>query len=185
MALRSRHRLPFVLGVVLFAAALLVTVDALALPLPGGRISHAQVEDPDGKTLDLASLRGWPTLVLYEDKNTAQENEELRDQLAAMAEHNPRSRSLAVVPVVDLAAYDFWPARGFARGAVKDESRKSGVHIYCDWKGGFRQAMSLRRGTSSTVVIGRDGTVLFAREGKLSPSDRAALINLLVAQLGG
>lgn len=156
----------------------------MALPTPGARVPHAVAEDPDGMSIDLAWLRGRPTLVLYEDKNTSSWNQDLREQLARLAERDPRSAVVAVVPVIDLGAYDFWPARGFARGEVRHEAQRSGITLYCDWGGGFRQALSLRRGTSSTILLDRNGKVIFAREGKLSPEDGRALIDLLLEQVG-
>lgn len=172
-------------GAALLAAALFVAPSAMALPAPGAQVSHAVAEDPDGMSIDLAWMRGRPTLVLYEDKNTSSWNEGLRAQLARLADSDPRSRLVALVPVIDVGAYDFWPARGFARGAVRKEAERAGVTLYCDWGGGFRQALSLRRGTSSTILLDRGGKVLFAREGKLSPDDAKALIGLLLAQVGG
>lgn len=172
-------------GAALLAAALFVAPGALALPTPGAHVPHAVAEDPDGMSIDLAWLRGRPTLVLYEDKDTSSWNQDLRDQLARLAQRDPRSRVVAVVPVVDVGAYDFWPARGFARGAVRQEAERSGMTLYCDWGGGFRQALSLRRGTSSTILLDRAGKVIFAREGKLSPDDARTLVRLLLEQVGG
>ena len=85
--------------------------------------------------------------------------------------------------MADVSAWDFWPAKGLVRDAIKDESRKQGTTIFCDWTGAFRGAYQLRRGVSNVVLIGRDGRVLFAAEGAVTVPERKRLFSLLKEQV--
>ena len=68
-----------------------------------------------------------------------------------------------------MSSYDFWPAKGFVKDAIREESRKAGTTIYCDWDGTFRKAYRLRQGISNVILVGKSGEVLFAAEGALVP----------------
>ncbi|MEJ7734972.1 MAG: YtfJ family protein [Polyangiaceae bacterium] len=59
-----------------------------------------------------------------------------------------------------------------------------GATIYCDWDGAFRQTYGLPAGTSSIVLLGRDGKVLFAGQGALPSASRREVLRLLRAQVG-
>ena len=71
------------------------------------------------------------------------------------------------------------------KDAIREESKKVGTTIYCDWTGSFRKAFKLAKGKSSVVLVGKDGKVLFAGEGKLSADDRKKLLALLKSQVEG
>jgi hypothetical protein len=169
------------------AAALVSTAlsaPAWALPRAGDAMPDASVEDADGRRVGLAAMAGKPVLVIYEDRGSSGENQALKDDLAKLAAGDRYRGAVALFPVADVHAYDFWPARGFVKDAIRAESRRVGTAIYCDWTGRFGSALGVTRNTSNVVLAGRDGKVLFARAGALSEDDRARLIRLLRAQLG-
>jgi hypothetical protein len=157
---------------------------AWALPPVGDALPWASVEDADGHRVSLAGVAGKPILVVYEDRDSAAQNQALKDELAKLAHGDAYRGAVALVPVADVSAYDFWPARGIVKDAIRDESRKAGTTIYCDWTGRFRSALGLSPKVSNVVLAGRDGKVLFARAGALSNDERARVIRLLRAELG-
>lgn len=165
------------------AAATLVVTDVAALPRAGDAAPAVRIEDADGRAIALRDLRGKPALVVYEDKGSTQLNRELKADLARLAEGERYRASIGLVAVADVTGYDFWPVRGFVRDAIREESRKQKTTIYCDWTGAFRRALDLRHGTSSVVLYGRDGRVLFAAEGAVPPAERARLLGLLRAEV--
>lgn len=170
------------------AVAALVTVgagDALALPKEGEKVPNARVEDAEGRALEMKSLKGKPVLVVYEDKDSAQQNQTLKEELSKLAKGDKYKSAIALTAIADVSAYDFWPAKGFVKDAIREESKKAGTTIYCDWSGGFRTTWKLREGMSNVLLIGKDGRVLFAAEGILGAEERKRLLGLLRGQIEG
>ena len=167
----------------LVTCALGVASNTFALPSVGGAVPSASVEDADGHALDTRSVGKKPLLVIYEDKDSATVNQAMKDDLAKLAKGDKYKKSVALVPVADVSAYDFWPVKGFVKDSIRAESRKVGATIYCDWSGAFRSALGIARGTSSVVLVGRDGKVRFTSQGALRAADRAKLIEMLRAEV--
>jgi hypothetical protein len=158
---------------------------AEALPRTGAASPRARLEDPDGRVLDLRFPGAKPTLILYEDRDSAGQNLPLKNDLLRVARQNAAaSKAVVFAGVADVSDYDFWPVRGFAAQAVRKKSKETGRPIYCDWDGAFRRAYGLRRGFSTVVLVGRDGRVRFAAEGPLGPEARARLFELLASEVG-
>lgn len=154
----------------------LISVASWSLLAPGAMRPAAHVVDANDHTLDLKVTSGRPTIVLYEDKDSSKVNAAFKAELSALARGGRYRTVVALVPVADVQSYDFWPARGFVKDAIRDESAKIGTPIYCDWNGAFQRALGFRRGTSSVMLIGRDGRIRFAVEGQLTPEQRAEVL---------
>jgi hypothetical protein len=167
------------------AAALLASAAATALPARGSKAPNAKVEDADGRVLWMKSLMGKPILVVYEDKDSATQNQPLKNDLARLAKGDKYKSVVALAAIADVSSYDFWPVKGFVKDAIRDESKKVGTTIYCDWDASFRAAYKLKEGTSSVVLVGRNGEVLFAAEGALSADARKRLLELLRSEVEG
>ncbi len=169
---------------VLISIALLVGSAGALPPVGSSPTTTTTLEDADGRALDARAAAGRPMLVVYEDRDTSQQNAPLKRDLKALAGETPRFAALFMLPVADVSDYDYWPAKGFVRSAIRDESTRAGLSIYCDWDGGFRGALQLRRKTSSVVLIGKDGRVLFAAEGSLSADARKRVVALVRTEIG-
>lgn len=167
------------------AAILFSSTPGLAVPSLGATLPAAQVVDSDGRAFDLRSARGKPVLVVYEDKDSAHVNDAFKAELGRLARSGSYRSTIALVPVADVRGYDYWPVRGFVKDAIRAESKKQGTSIYCDWNGSFSRALALRRGTSSIVLFGRSGSVLFAKDGQLTGPEIQHVIALLRAEVGG
>ncbi|WP_437677593.1 YtfJ family protein [Sorangium sp. So ce131] len=164
------------------AAALsvaLVSGAALALPSEGDRAPNARVEDADGRELQLKALRGKPVLIVYEDKDSAMQNKPLKDALGKLAKGGKYRQAIALAAIADVSSYDFWPVKGFVKDAIREESRKFGTTIYCDWDGTFRSTYRLRRGVSNVILVDKGGQVLFSAEGALKAEAQQRLLDLL------
>ena len=175
----SRHIRPFVFATALGLATFASAASAEALPKVGEMRPSARAVDADGRVVDLAAISGRPILVVYEDKESATLNTALKSELSRLARGDRYRNAVALVPVANLVGYDYWPVRGFVKDAIRDESRKIGATIYCDWDGGFRRALGVAGNTSTVVLVGRDGRVLFAFEGAVPKAERERLLELL------
>ena len=181
MKLRApRHILP----AALFAlAAITSTASSDALPRVGDPRPTARAVDADGNVVDIGAVTGKPILVVYEDKASATLNTALKADLSRLARGDRYRNAVALVPVANVAEYDYWPVRGFVKDAIKDESQKIGATIYCDWDGSFRRPLGIAPNTSSVFLVGRDGRVLWSWQGLVPKEERERLIGLLRAEV--
>lgn len=160
-------------------------LSTLALPAVGDDAPNGKLEDADGKSTETKSFKGKPLLIVYEDRDSAAQNEKLKKELGVLAKGDKYKAKVALAAVADVSSYDFWPAKGFVKDAIREESKKQGTTIYCDWNASFRKAFKLTKGKSNIVLVGKDGKVLFAAEGSLSDGDRKKVIELLKSQVEG
>lgn len=159
-------------GAIALAAAVPVRVEAA--PKLGEELPDARVEDADGKRLALRSLVGDTLVIVYEDKDSSSLNDAFKKDLAKLP-----ADSFTAVPIADVSEYNSWPAKGFVKDAIRDESKKAGITIWCDWDASCRKALALPKGTSSVVVVGKRGKLLYAFDGELSASERKAAISAI------
>lgn len=181
----STKKTTSVLNMAILGVALLVSSSAPALPKEGDHAPNAKVEDADGRVLEMKHLKGKPILIVYEDKDSAKTNQTFKDELAKLAKGDKYRKVIALAAVADVSSYNFWPVKGFVKDAIRDESKKVGATIYCDWDGGFRSAYKIRSGTSSVVLVGKNGQILFAAEGALKADDRKKVLALLKTEVEG
>jgi hypothetical protein len=153
--------------------------DLDARPSVGSARPPVQLSDAWGRSIDLARYRGRPLLLVYEDKDSAAQNAALKTDFATLAKGDRYQDRIAIVPVADVSAYDYWPVRGLVKDAIKDESRRQGLVIYCDWDGRVRSALGVTRSVSNVVLYGPDGRVAFAKEATLSADERRELVGLV------
>lgn len=164
-------------------AVVLASAGVAALPSEGEKAPNAKVEDADGRVLEIKTLRGKPILIMYEDKDSSKTNQVFKDELAKLAKGDRYQRVIALAAIADVSSYNFWPVKGFVKDAIRDESKKVGTTIYCDWDGGFRNAYKIRPGTSSVLLVGKNGQILFAAEGALKADARKKVLALLKAEV--
>lgn len=154
------------------------------MPHPGAELPAAlRLRDAWDRTFDLSGLATKPVLVVYEDKDSASQNQAFKNDLAALARGDRYRNSVGLVAIADVQGYDYWPVRGFVKDAIKGESHKFNTVIYCDWDGAAQRTFGLRRGTSNVILYGKDGKVIFSHEGALSEAERHEALELLRMQV--
>lgn len=158
---------------------------AMALPTVGEMGKNVKLEDADGRVIKLETLVGKPILIVYEDKDSGKMNQAFKDELAKLAKGDKYKDKVALAAVADLTAYNYWPVKGFVKDSIRKESKKVGTTIFCDWDGHVRVSYAFTKGTSSIVLLNKQGKVLFASEGKMSAEDRKKAIDLLRAEVEG
>ena len=150
-------------------------VNAVGLP----RAPDFELESTAGRTRRLRDFLGRVVIIIYEDRDSNQQNNPLKDDLAARARREDLSRDVSLVAVANLSAYDFWPARGYARDAVVEIARQMGYELMIDWSGAMSTAYRFRPGRSHVMVLSRDGRVLFRHAGPMSAQARESFFSLL------
>ena len=131
------------------------------------------LESTAGVTRRLRDYAGRVVIIVYEDRDSNMQNDELKRELADHARRGELTRDVSLVAVANLSGYNFWPARGYARDAVVDIARRQGYEIMIDWSGEMAAAYHFRPARSHVLVVSRDGRVLFRYEGALSARLRA------------
>lgn len=143
-----------------------VVAPAPAAPLPP-MAPDFSLEGTSGRTRRLRDYQGQVVILIYEDRDSNQQNNDLKRELAERARAQDLTRDVAVVPVANLSGYSFWPAAGFARDAVIDIAREQGMEILMDWTSAMSGAYRFRPSTSYVMVLSREGRVLFRHAGAL------------------
>ena len=168
------------------AATLVTLVPAWsgASPSLGGARPDVSFVDAWDRALVLPKTSGKPVLLVYEDKDSANQNAALKNELSALARGDAYKHRVVLLAVADVSGYDYWPARGFVRDAIRSESVKLGTPIYCDWNGQVRDTLALEAKRSNVVFYGKDGRVLFSHAGTLPDAKRKELVKLMKDTLG-
>ena len=151
---------------------------AMALPAVGAVRPAVRLVDGWDRELDLGRFER-PILLIYEDKDSADQNQRLKDELVSLEKSIEYRKVVAHISVADVSAYDYWPAKGIAKGELRKWSQKLGIVVYGDFSGDVRTKLSLDKGESNVVLYAKSGEVLFASSGSLSATQRDALIDLI------
>jgi len=168
-------------GFTLLTATALPSATALAVLSEQAVAPNAKVEDSEGKAVEIKSLKGKPIVIVYDDRTSAPKSESFRRDLVKLLKSGPYASKVSLLLVADVSPYDFWPARGSVKDAVREETKKQGTTVYCDWTGGMRTAYKLKNEITSVVMVGKDGRVAFAKEGVPAASDQKRLVEALNA----
>lgn len=176
-----RQLASFALAASLFA---FVPASSDAAPSLGGARPDVSFVDAWDRALVLPKTSGKPVLLVYEDKDSANQNLALKNELSSLARGDAYKNRVVLLAVADVSGYDYWPARGFVRDAIRSESVKLGTPIYCDWDGRVRDTLALEAKRSNVVFYGKDGRVLFSHAGTLPDTKRKELVKLMKETLG-
>lgn len=152
---------------------------AYALPRAGSQAPVARAETVDGKVLEPRALGGKVALIFYEDKDSAKDNKALKDAITQQGKTVGHKDNAVIFAVADVSAYDYWPARGFVKDAIREEEKKTGTSIYLDWNGSFGKAFGFQTGSSNLVLLGPDNKVKLAHVGIVPPALRATILGEL------
>lgn len=164
----------------LLAALGLLSVAAASYGLEVGAAAPPfHLESGDRRTLSLDQLRGRVALILYETKDTTEENRPLKNEIAALyARSSPPGVRSAVLPVINCSSAH-WPVSAVWRSRLKEHSEKEGLVIYGDWDGKMFSDYGMQDKASNVLVIDGAGVVCYFRSGRLAPGEIRLVIKLL------
>jgi len=160
--------------------ALLAAAPALALPKVGTARPAIKLVDAWDRELDIARL-AQPLLIVYEDKDDGNSNAVMKTDLASLDAASHYRKTVLHIAVVDVTPWNYWPARGIAKGELQKWTNKTGVIMYSDFTGSVQTTLDLTKGKSTVVLWGADGKVLFSYAGPVPADKRKELVDLLRA----
>jgi hypothetical protein len=178
---RARAGIAFVVALVAAATAAFGST-AWALPAVGTVPAHVEVQNVARRAMrPLPDQR--PVLVMYEDKDAQSQNDKARKVLGRITDRAENRARFEFVAVADVAQWNWWPAKKYVLEDLQRIAARENTTLFADWTGAVRKAWGLKAHTSTLVLAGSDGKILFAGEGTLSEAQLAALVAQL-KQLG-
>jgi hypothetical protein len=101
---------------------------------------------------------------------------------ALIAAHLPERApdgAYKTITVLDLSDA-LWGTHGLGISSLEKNQRKTPYAFFvADEKGAVRAAWGLKARTSTVIILDRDGTVLFFKEGKLSPEEIQQAVSII------
>src|SRR6187200_616777 len=92
----------------------------LVLLKPGAAPSDFTLKDADDKAAKISALtKGHPTIVFYEDKDGGDQNERFKQRLGKLQGKSASAKKVVILAIADVGSWDFWPAKGFVKDALR------------------------------------------------------------------
>jgi len=158
--------------------ASLVAFEAAALIRTGSPLGDFKVHDYRDKAYSLSALHtGKAALIVFEDKDAGKQNQAFKKRFAAL--QKTLGGKIVLIPVADVSDYDYWPAKGFVKDALRDAGKKVGVKVYADWSGKGKTALGAGAKRSHLVLVDRNRKVLWASAGQLTQVQEDKLVELV------
>ncbi len=156
--------------------ALLLAASAFALPGP----LAVRLERTDGSSVDLASYRGKPAVLFYEDRGSTALNQSVKDAVWARARRDGLESAAHVIAVANIHAYDWIPARTFAVTFIRQLEKRIGIPILLDLRGVLTSPpWNLPGDTGSVLLLDADGMIVSRQSGRLTAADTERLLATL------
>ena len=171
-------RSPFLIGL------MLTVVSGVARAETSGPL-EAQLQRWDGTSARISAYRGKPTVVFYEDRGSREVNRRLKNELLERGQRRGLMNAANVVAVANLNAYDFFPARQFAKKAIRDVENQVKIPVLIDWKCALTTSpWNLPPKNSTILLLDASGRAVFERTGTLSAEEIEDLFQRLDNLLG-
>lgn len=149
---------------------------------PAAALLDAQILDLDDKPVLLRGMHGKVVVVLHQDRYSSDQNQGFKDRLGELVLRFPGK--LQLIALAEAGGYNFWPARGYVKDALKPLRALGGALVACDWKGAVKRSYSIPARQSAVFVVDKDSTLQALRVGVLPAADAAALLERIAALAG-
>lgn len=143
---------------------------------PAGPLLDARLLNLGDQVVSLRALMGAGRVVvlLHQDRHSSEQNAAFKDALGRLAVRY--ADRLQLVALADVGGYDFWPAKGYVKDALRPLSAEGGVMVLCDWKSSVRKAYALLPKQSAVFVVAH-GELRHLVRGTLQTGEAEALLS--------
>lgn len=143
---------------------------------PAGPLLDARLLNLGDQVVSLRAIAGTGRVVvlLHQDRHSSEQNAAFKDALGRLAVRY--ADRLQLVALADVGGYDFWPAKGYVKDALRPVSDAGNVTVLCDWKSSVRKAYSLPAKQSAVFVVAR-GELRHLARGTLMAGEAEALLS--------
>jgi hypothetical protein len=180
----------------MFQRNLILVVTLLSLPvfqssslaasgLMGSAAPYFRVQSGDDKELTLDRIKGKVAAIFYENKDVVDPNKRLKDELNKLYyEQTDALKDVLVrLPIIDCSDA-VWPFLGIWKRRLRENSKKEGVAIYCDWKGKMSSDYKMKADVNNIVIIDKGGRIRFFTSGEVKAEEINDVKQLLKALAG-
>lgn len=186
MGKRRKFQKHFTLVVTLLSLPVLQSGSLSASDLIGSAAPYFRVQSGDERELTLEMLKGKVIAVFYENKDIVDANKRLKDELNRLYfEQTEAVRNVLVrLPIID-CSHASWLFHGIWKKRLREQSKKKGVTIYCDWNGKMSSDYKMQADVSNVVIIDKRGIVRSFTSGEVGVeaiNDAKKLLRVLVAE---
>jgi len=157
----------------LFSAIIFYTFVALTAahsqpmhePVPA---SPFAIESGDGAKVTEKSVKGKVVIMFYEKRDVVKRNAEMKDKLNEIFDYQPINIQQIIVrlPVIDCSRV-FWPVSEIWRKGLRDNSRRVGMTVYCDWTGDVSRDFRMLPDESNMLILDGKGMIRYRFSGKI------------------
>ena len=161
--------------------------DAVVAPAPSpvmpsvDALLEAKLVDLADKPVSLRGLSGKVVVVVHQDRHSSEQNPALKEKLSVLLLRYPAD--LRIVALADVGGYDFWPAKGYVKDALKSLDSAGGALVACDWKGAVRKAYQLKQKHSTVFVLSKVLGLVSLTRGQLSLMETEQVAQRVEAEL--
>lgn len=177
----------------MFQRNLILVVTLLTLPvfpsaslaasgLIGSTAPYFRVQSGDDEELTLDMIKGKVAAIFYENKDVVENNKGLKDALNKLYHEQTWivKDVLVRLPVIDCSD-GVWPFLGMWKRRLREQSKKEGVVIYCDWNGKMSSDYKMKPDVSNIVIVDKSGRIRFFASGVVNTQEINDVKELLVA----
>lgn len=165
--------------------ALIVPLVAMADSVVALTDTTTTVTNTNDKAVALSSFKGKPTVLFYEDRYSTEQNRKVKDELWKRGHEAGMLDAANVVGIANLSAFDFWPAKQFARSHVQTVEKKVGIPVLIDWKGAMQNnPWNLPAKSSTVMVFDADGKLVMMHSGAMTDAQMEELFGKLSTLIG-
>lgn len=152
----------------------------------GAPLIDAQLRDLDDHPVRLKSLlekEGMFLVVLHQDRKSSDQNQEFKDQLGKLAESPAGRAKMRLVALADAGGYDFWPARGYVKDALRPLRDAGFALVLADWQGAVRKKYGIPAGQSALFVVTAGGELRAFMSGVIGKEEARQLLQMIGGML--
>lgn len=134
-------------------------------PIPASPFS---VESGDGKEVTEKSVKGKVVIMFYEKRNVVKKNAEMKDRLNEIFDCRSVNIQQTIVrlPIID-CSHVFWPVSEIWKKGLRDNSKRVGMMVYCDWTGNVSRDFRMVPDESNMLILDGKGIIRYRFSGKI------------------
>jgi peroxiredoxin len=161
------RKMAFILVLILALAALPQNFTE-AYAASGKLAPPFQVESGDNQKLTLDNILGKVVVLFYENRHTANKNNELKSELKSLYRSQPATIKKEIFPlvVVDCSKASM-PTRSLWKSKLSQHSRINGLTIYGDWNRKMLMDYRMQGNDSNFMIIDKKGIIRYSTSGQI------------------
>jgi alkyl hydroperoxide reductase subunit AhpC len=138
------------------------------------------IESGNGEIVTDKSVRGKIVVMFYEKREITRKNADMKDRLNEMFDRQPENIRQAIVrlPVIDCSGV-FWPVTEIWKKGLRDNSKRVGMTVYCDWSGNVSRNFGMVSDESNMVILDGKNTIRYRFSGRLDQNRLEEIIDTL------